>query len=304
MKVTAPRKKTAPRGRKPEGRGGSISVPPGKSLPDVLQYTDYRKFLSDHYRARKAADTRYSLRVMAREAGLPSHGHLKFLMDGSRNLTQRTLLKLTLATGLDAARARHFENLVYFNQARTLKEKQVYYERLRESPAGAGFRKLGDSQLGIFRAWHLTAIREAIALKGFRADADWIGRNLLPRLDARTVREALGELSAAGLIRRVANGWKQADPDVGTDNEVRSMLVKGYHAEMLRLALRALDEIPAPERDISAVCFPVREADWPALKARLQALRKELRALEAKPGAGERLIQVNIQAFPLTRGAS
>lgn len=306
-----PAQRSVPKGagaRFPQVRSTSVSPSAPASVPavpDVLDYTDYRLYLSDYYRARKAAvgnGTRFSLRAFAQKAGFPSHGHLKYLMEGERNLTQKTLLKLAAALDLGADRARYLENLVFFNQARTLKEKQVYYERLREAPAGSGFRKLEHSQLHVFRAWHLAAIREMIALKGFRADPEWIGRRLSPRLETREVRDALDELVATGLIRRTANGYRQSDADVTTDNEVRSFLVKSYHAEMLRLAARALDDVPAPERDISSVCFAIRDKDWPVLKKKLQALRKELKTTEAGPGEGERIVQVNLQAFPLTRG--
>jgi uncharacterized protein (TIGR02147 family) len=306
MYVNTPVNKPAPSKGSPKGAPAGSDVHPAATVtvpasPDILDYTDYRRYLSDYYRARKAANRRYSLRALASEAGFPSHGHLKFLMEGARNLTQKTLMKLVPALGLDAVRTRYFEALVHFNQARTLSEKRVYFERLRESPAASGFRRMEASQLRAFRDWHLAPIREMIALKGFHGDPEWIGRRLSPRLEAREVKDALEELLAAGLIRRTANGFRQTDPDVTTDNEVKSFMVKSYHAEMLRLAARALDEVPAAERDVSAVCFAIRDADWPELKKRIQLLRKELKALEAKPGEGERIVQVNLQAFPLTR---
>jgi uncharacterized protein (TIGR02147 family) len=274
---------------------------PAPTLPDVLEYADYRRFLADYYRARKASEPGFSLRALAQEAGFPSHGHLKDLMDGARNLSQKTLMKLVPALGLEGRRARYFENLVFFNQARTLREQRMYHDRLRAAPAKSGLRKLDASQLRAFRSWHTAAIREMIALKGFRADPDWIARKLLPRSDTRAVRDALEELLAAGLIRRTANGFRQAEPDVTTDDEIRSFHVRSYHADALQLAARALDDIPAADRDVSAVCFAIRGEDWPALKKRLQELRKELKALEAKPGHGDRLVQINLQAFPLTR---
>lgn len=286
-------------GMAPASSAAPILPPP--ALPDVFDYTDYRHFLLDYYRARKAAAAHFSLRTLARDAGFPSHGHLKYLMDGARNLTQKTLVKLVPALGFDAVRARYFENLVFFNQAKTLKEKRLYYDRLRSSPTGSGFRKLENSQLGLFRDWHFPVIREAVTLRDFRPDPDWIGRRLLPRVEARDVRTALDELCAAGLLRRTANGYRQTDPDVTTDNEVASFLVRSYHAEMLRLAARALDDVPAAERDISAVCFAIRAEDWPALKKKLQVQRKELKELEAPAGTGERIVQVNLQAFPLTQ---
>jgi len=272
-----------------------------RPLPDILDYTDYRKFLADHYRARKAVDPSFSLRVLARDAGFPSHGLLKYLMDGQRNLTQKTLVKLLPALGFNREQARYFENLVFFNQAKGLGEQQVYYDRLREASA-ATFRKLEAAQLGIFRAWHYTAIREMLALKGFRGDADWIAERLKPRVETREVRAALETLIEAGLILSTPQGYRAAEPDITTGDEVRSFAVKNYHAEMMRLATLALDETDAGERDISSSTFALRESDWPRLKKRVQAMRKEFREFAAPPGEGDRVMQVNLQVFPLTRG--
>jgi uncharacterized protein (TIGR02147 family) len=276
---------------------------PSPPLPDILDYTDYRKFLTDHYRARKAADPAFSLRVLAREAGFPSHGLLKYLMDGQRNLTQKTLVKLLPALGFNREQARYFENLVFFNQAKGLGEQQVYYDRLREASAAA-FRKLEAAQLGIFRAWHYTVIREMLALKGFRGDAEWIAERLKPRVETREVRSALETLIEAGLILRTGAGYRAAEPDITTGDEVRSFAVKNYHAEMMRLAALALDDTDASERDISSATFALRAEDWPRLKKRVQAMRKEFREFAARAGEGDRVVQVNLQVFPLTREPS
>src|SRR5215217_1707323 len=182
-------------------------------LPDILDYTDYRKFLLDHYRARKELDPAFSLRVLARQAGFPSHGLLKYLMEGERNLTQKTLVKLLPALGFDAEQARYFENLVFFNQAKGLGEQQVYYDRLRDASA-ATFRKLEAAQLGIFRAWHYTVIREMTTLKEFRDEPEWIAERLTPRVETQEVRAALQTLLDAGLIARTRQGYKATEPDI------------------------------------------------------------------------------------------
>lgn len=279
---------------------------PGDATPDVLGYTDYRRFLADYYRARKEAKRDFSWRAFARDAGFPSHGHLKYILEGARNLTQKTLMKLVPALGFDAGRARYFENLVYFNQARTLGEKAVYHKKVLAAHGGSRFRKLEESQLTALRTWRHAAIREMLALAGFRPDAEWIARHLFPRSEAREVREVVNDLLAAGLIRRTANGYAKTDPDITTDDEVRSLLIRDYHVDLLRLAARALNDTPAPERDLSSVCFAIRGEDWPSLKQRLQAMRKELKDFEAEPGKGDRIVQVSLQAFPLAiaRGAA
>ena len=62
------------------------------------------------------------------------------------------------------------------------------------------------------------------------------------------------------------------------------------------------DEVPMRERDISSVTFAIKESELPNLKKQLQLMRKELRAFAAAPGTADRVVQVNMQMFPLSKG--
>lgn len=270
--------------------------------PEVLNYTNYRQFLIDYYQFQKQHNPNFSLRYFANRAKFPSHSLLKYLMEGKRNLSKTTLVKLSLALGLNREQAQYFENLVFFNQAHSLEEKGFFYEKLVSAPGKSTFRKLEDSQLQIFRKWQNIAIREMLNLKEFHGNAAWISSQLLPRVEPYEVEESLKMLLTSGLIRKTANGFKTADPDITTDDEVTSFLVKNYHAQMIKLAAWAQDEIPTPERDISSVCFAIKESELPKLKKQLQLMRKELRNFAAENRDGERIVQVNIQLFPLSKG--
>jgi uncharacterized protein (TIGR02147 family) len=169
------------------------------------------------------------------------------------------------------------------------------------SPGKSTFKKLEASQLQMFRRWYAVVIREMLSIRGFRGDPGWIAGQLLPKVEPREVEEALAQLLSAGLIKRTSHGYVAADPDVTTDDEVRSFLVKSYHAQMIGLAAWAQDGIPGKERDISSVCFPIKETDLPNLKKQLQLMRKELKGFAAAAKEGDRIVQVNIQMFPLTR---
>lgn len=272
------------------------------TLPDLLNYTNYRQFLKDYYLARKEADPKFSLRSLAMQANFPSHGLLQYLMDGKRNLSKRTLVKLSLALKLDKERAQYFENLVFFNQAKSLEEKGFFYDRLVRSPGKSTFKKLESSQLQAFRRWYNIAIREMLHLNGFRGNAGWISGRFLPPVHPYEAEEALAMLLQTGLIKKTANGFRPADPDITTEDEVKSFLVKNYQAQMIRLAAWAQDEVPAKERDISSVTFAIKESELPNLKKQLQLIRKELRSFAAEPGSADRIVQVNMQMFPLSKG--
>ncbi len=270
-------------------------------LPDIFHYTNYRQFLQDFYQAKKQHDSKFSLRVFAAQAQFPSHGLLKYLMEGKRNLSKKTLVRLCPALGLNKEQTLYFENLVFFNQAKSLEEKSFFYERLLKGSGVSTFKRLEFSQLQIFRKWHGVLIREMLNLKVFRNSPQWLASQILSKVEPHEVEESIKMLLETGIIQKTANGYRAADPDITTDDEVKSFLVKSYHAQMMKLAIAAQDEMPAAERDISSACFAIKESDLPALKKQLQLMRKELRNFAASAGEGERVVQVNIQFFPLTR---
>ena len=254
--------------------------------PDVLLYTNYRVFLRDYYEFKKKTVPAFSLRFFAEKAGLSSHAHLKLTIDGKRNITKNTVVKLIHGLGLDGQRAAYFESLVFFNQAQTDADKQVYYAQLLKASPRSKLHKMDSAQLRIFREWHHSAILEMVALKDFRPVPDWISLHFV-------------EL---GLLVKTANGYRQRDPLITTDDEVQDLMVKMYHLQMLKLSADMLSALPAAQRDVSALTFSIKREDFPNLKKHLQLMRKELLDFSAKAGEAEEVVQINIQLYPLTRG--
>ena len=272
------------------------------SMPDVLQYTNYRVFLHDYYAYKKSTSAVFSLRFFAAKAGLSSHAHLKLVMDGKRNITKNTVVKIIQGLNLADERATYFENLVFFNQAKTDKEKAFYYGKLVKSTPGSRLHKMDQAHFRIFTEWYHSVIREMVELRGFNPAPEWISRRLGGTITPAQAAESLNLLSSLGLISRTANGYSQAQSLITTDDEVSDLLVKQYHRQMLDQAKNSMENVPAEKRDISAVTFAIQRKDFPALKKHLQLMRKELLDFSSESGTGEDVVQVNIQLFPLTRG--
>lgn len=272
------------------------------TLPDILQYTNYRVYLHDYYAYRKATSAVFSLRFFAQKAGLSSHAHLKLVMDGKRNITKGTVVKMIQGLGLSEDRATYFENLVFFNQAKTDEEKSFYYKKLVKTTSGSRLNKLSEAQFRIFTEWYHTVIREMVELRGFNPAPEWVSRHLNGNVSPVQVSESLKLLTSLGLLSKTANGYRQTNSLLTTDDEVRDLLVKEYHRQMIDAAKASLVDVPAEDRDISAVSFAIRRKDFPALKKHLQLMRKELLDFSSEAGTGEEVVQVNIQLFPLTRG--
>ena len=270
--------------------------------PDVLQYTNYRVYLRDYYEFKKKTVPAFSLRFFAEKAGLSSHAHLKLTIDGKRNITKNTVVKLIHGLGLDGQRVAYFESLVFFNQAQTDADKQVYYAQLLKASPRSKLHKMDAAQFRIFREWHHSAILEMVALKDFRPIPDWISKRLGGLITPAQVTESLKLLVELGLLVKTANGYRQRDPLITTDDEVQDMMVKMYHLQMLKLSADMLSALPGSQRDVSALTFSIKREDFPNLKKHLQLMRKELLDFSAKAGEGEDVVQINIQLYPLTRG--
>jgi uncharacterized protein (TIGR02147 family) len=271
-----------------------------KNEPDVLHYSNYRTYLADYYEFKKSESTIFSYRFFAGKAGLTSPNYLKLIMDGQRNLTKKSLVKFAAALGLKGLRAEFFENLVFFNQAKATSDRNVFYGNILRTRAKAGLKKLDEAQFHLYSHWRHIVVRELAALKGFRPDAGWVAKRLGKAITEKEAEESLNLLGRLGLLKKTANGFAQSDVNITTSDEVRSLLVKNYHHQMIGMAATALDNLPSGKRDVSSITIPIRTRDFAKLKEQIQLMRKELLNLAAETGAGEDVVQVNIQIFPLT----
>ena len=73
--------------------------------------------------ARNAA---LSYRYLSQKAGINSSAFFPQVIGGARNLAKRSLLKVCKALDLQGPEAEFFENLVFFNQARTVEEHSAH----------------------------------------------------------------------------------------------------------------------------------------------------------------------------------
>jgi uncharacterized protein (TIGR02147 family) len=99
-------------------------------MPDICQYTDYRKFLQDYYAEAKSKNPGFSYQVFSDKAGIKSRGFLYNVVCGRRSLSKSHVFALSQAMRLNRYETEYFENLVAFNEAIALKERNHFYERL------------------------------------------------------------------------------------------------------------------------------------------------------------------------------
>src|ERR1043166_5840097 len=99
----------------------------------VYDFLDYRAYLRAHYEAAKRTQRSFSFRSFAKLAGLRSPNFLKLVIEGDRNLGADSVPRFCVALGLEGPEAEFFADLVAFNQASSLAEKNRAFERISPS---------------------------------------------------------------------------------------------------------------------------------------------------------------------------
>jgi uncharacterized protein (TIGR02147 family) len=271
-------------------------------LPEVSTYVSYRRFLEDWYRARKAADRRFSHRLFARRAGVSSPSLLNEIISGKRNLTPSQLPGFLRALGLSGPDAACFRDLVALDQAATEAERNAAWERLAASRRFREARPIEGAAFAYLSSWHGPAIRELALCSGFRAEAEWIARTLRPRITVTQARDALATLLELGLLVERDGSMVTAETSVATAHQVHGLAVHNYHRQMLERARDAVEGARSRERHLVGVTVAIPEDLVPELKAELDALQERLLNLcDARATEAERVYQIELCLFPLSR---
>ena len=271
------------------------------AAPDVFRYRDYRAFLRAFYALNKDADRGFSLRAFGKRARLGSSNYLKLVMDGQRNLSVEMAERFAEACGLRGQAAEYFRTLVQFNQAESPDARERAYTRL------AGFRRyrkvyrLDRAQEAYCSHWYVPATRELAARTDFEDDPRWIARKLSPKITSKEAEQALATLLELGLLARDADGkLHQVEPLVQTQDGPLGHHVVNFHRQMLTRAAEALERVPRAEREIESLTLCLSENRMLELKARLEAFCEELLQSFQADEHSRRVVQVNVQMFPLS----
>ncbi|MBD3316782.1 MAG: TIGR02147 family protein [Chitinivibrionales bacterium] len=138
-------------------------------MKDLFEHMNYREYLADYYAEKKARRACYSYRLFSRKAGFASPNFLKLVIEGQRNLSKDSVFKFSKALGFNKREAEYFENLVFFNQSKTLEEKNAYLSNLMRFRGRVDPAKIERSEYAYFSQWYHPVIRELIASVDFGA---------------------------------------------------------------------------------------------------------------------------------------
>lgn len=276
-------------------------------LPSVWESTDYRVWLTDTYHARKAIHRWFSYGFLAQKAGFKARDFLLRVMRGERCLSAESATRLAAALDLPRREQDYFRALVAYNQAKMDQEREVAWGRVQHLLARSKNASVPRLLTGIHREilgqWHHLAIRSLLEMRPDPGDWEALGKRLHPPRTAAVVRRSVELLERGGLVEKLSDGlWHATERSVTTPAEVAMPALRTFHRDCLQLASESIEETPPDRRNITGITMGISERTYRILCERLTDLRLELGRLAEADEDADRVYQLTLALFPLSRG--
>jgi uncharacterized protein (TIGR02147 family) len=270
-------------------------------MADLYTYTDYRKYLRDFLDGSKESKSFLSLRYVARKIGLDPGNFVKVL-SGERHLSPKAVGQAVTFLKFSEREGEYFRTLVAFAKAKKQSDIKRHFERLATMKQVQPF-EAASGVAEFYRAWYHTAIAGLLSFGNFNGDYDALAKQLIPSITVKQARESVALLKKLNIIAKNADGRLTPVHDLMTTGDKwQASAIHEYQRETIRLAEHALDKLPKAARDISTVSFAVNQDDFNEICSLTKDFRNSVLRIARESEKADRLYQINIQVFPMTRG--
>lgn len=275
-------------------------------MVNLFEYQNYRTYLHDYYVVHKAAKKYFSYKYFSAKAGIKAPSFLFYVIEGKRNLSKSTILKISQAIGFSNEESEYFENLVFFNQADTVTEKTVYYSRLVDIRRPIDIAVVEKDRFEYYSAWYHSVIREVVTFFDFQGNFEALGSFLIPPIKANEAKKSILLLERLGFIEQDYMGlYHQTQNLVGVKaGTVDAFVIESFQTEMLQLAMKAYNRIAIHDRMSSSTTFSISKETYNLFKSRLRELQKQLMEIARIDDTPEISCQLTLNMFPVSRSVN
>ena len=257
-------------------------------MKEIVEYTDYRKFIQDYYDERKRSSA-FTWRDFARDAGFSSAVYLKYVCEGKKNLSVNAAGSVAAAMGLVGFEQTYFVLMVSYAHAKGDEAKRAAFEDRCALARAHKVRVLGNEEFDYFKSWKNPVLREiAPHMPGAKP------------LEME-VSETLDFLVKSGLLKKDKNGnYSQTDKSLSMGPvDAVPVAARNMQRQMGEFAVKALD-LPLSERDMSGVTMGITRQAYERIRKEIADFRRRVVAIASEDDETEQVYRLNLQFFPLS----
>lgn len=269
--------------------------------PDILQYKDYRIFLSHFYRFKKSHRSGFSFRRFSELSQMKSPNYLQLVIQGKRNLSKEAAINVGAALKLSKLEQQCFLSLVSTALAETTDERESAQREHLQSLALLLKKQIPQEKAEILSRWHHLVIREVITYPSATADPAWISDQLRGLVSPKEVEHSLELLLRNGFLQIVDGRYSQSESVIETGAAFGEVQVLGAHAEILILWAKNLATFYKDERELGVMNIPINAKKIPELKKKIRQFQNELVGWLQDEKEADQVVQLGTYLIPITK---
>jgi uncharacterized protein (TIGR02147 family) len=124
---------------------------------------------------------------------------------------------------------------------------------------------------------------------------------IIPSISADEVKQAVRLLEQLDLIHKDRKGiYIRKEALISTGTEAKSITLNNYIIKSMKLAEKAIDKLKG-EINLSTVTLTITNEDYPKVQEEARRFRRRIMELARASEHPDRVYQLNMQMFPLTR---
>lgn len=276
---------------------GAPKVRPSQR-PKVIDYHDYRAFLKDWFAYLESGPEGFSLRQLARAAGV-GVSLLSMCLNGKRGLSAAVFAKLRAHLGLGERDLQYLDLLREMAEAPTQEDRVRVMAHLQKRQEYKNRHPQEFETFHYLSAWYFVAIREMAALPDFKPEAQWVQSRLREHVPLENVTKALAFLKEHGFIGDTPGPQKNLECAGG----VYRVALRNFHKEMLNQVHTAIENVPADHRQILGHTLAIPAEHLDQVSTILQEALTKIENLGEQSTPPDTVYHITLAAVPLTRKA-
>lgn len=272
----------------------------------IFDYQNYREYLRAYYDEQKATTKSFSYRSFSKKANINTSSFLFHVIRGKKNLTKNSIMKISGAANHNKEEAEYFENLVFFNQAKTIQEKTHYYSKLIEIKKPIEIENITKSRFEFYAEWYHCVIRELVGILDIEEDFSRLGKYLLPSVNEKEVKSSIELLERLEFIKRDEQGkYVQTNALINAKpTPIEALIAQKFQIKMNELAIKSYDTSAIYDRLGTSTTLSISEKTFKLILLRAREFRREIMELAKIDKEPDRVYQMNINLFPVSRRIS
>jgi len=289
-----------------ENASMDIEITKVRKKANIFDHSDAGRYLKAVYEEIRRIQKSYTVEAFSDFFGFGSNNTMAQIHSGHRKISDKAAERIAQALRLNRVEKTYFMTMVKIRHAESSVERDRLLALVLELQARHNDESNNNKALEFFNSWVHSVVFEVLSMNDALSASDVCNR-IMPDVKESAVEKSLIFLESIGLVesRTEQNSTVQKfikiKKDFSLGKAVPGLAIVRYHQEMLNLAKDSLMTSAPNERDVSSVTIAVSPEQVELIKDEIDRFRKYLLLLSSVEQSDTRVMQVNLQLFPLSK---